>query len=793
MRSVRASACLLVAIALVLGAAAEALASPFGRVEIRRTEHGIPHIQARSFLGMGYGFGYAFAQDNLCTMADTYVTVDAQRSRYFGADGSYVQRGNGTVTNNLDSDLYWQSVKDSRIVERLLAQGGRFRVSSELRRALRGYVAGYNRYLRSVGGRRGVPDPTCRGRAWVRPISLATAYRRLYQLSGLASAGVAIPGVAAAQPPGAAAAARTRGADAHALAQGLLARPVMQAAGSNAVAVGRAATRDRRHGLLIGNPHFPWTGPERFYQAHLRIPGKLDVAGAMLYGVPLVLIGHTRSLAWSHTVSTAYRFTPYELKLVPGSPTSYLVDGKPVEMTRRTVSVRVREGSGLRTVSRTLYGSRWGPIFNELQGTPLPWSGTSAFAFADANAENLRAFSHFLATNRAQSVRQELRVLRRYEGLPWVNTIAADRSGHALYADIGTIPHVSNDEAQRCNTALGGAIFAQVGLPILDGSRSACAWGSDRDSAVPGIFGASRLPHLQRSDYVTNSNDSYWLSNPERPLEGYARIIGDERTQRTLRTRIGLIMTQGVIRGGGFTRRRAQAMTFSNRQYGGELVRDGLVGLCRALPGGMAPLSSGGTIAVGDACDVLARWDLHENLRSRGAILFRRFWWHAPGAAGLFSRQFDFRDPVLTPSGFNAADPANRVALGDAIRDLGLAGIPLDAAPGDVQRRENVPVPIHGGPGDPNGQFNAISAPFVEGRGFAPVEHGSSFVQVVTWNRGRCPNAATILTYSLSSNPRSRFFADQTRLFSRKRWLSDHFCRGDVVRHTRSMRVLSRR
>ncbi len=33
---------------------------------IRRTEHGIPHIEARSWAGLGYGFGYAFAQDNLC-------------------------------------------------------------------------------------------------------------------------------------------------------------------------------------------------------------------------------------------------------------------------------------------------------------------------------------------------------------------------------------------------------------------------------------------------------------------------------------------------------------------------------------------------------------------------------------------------------------------------------------------------------------------------------------------------------------------------------------------------------
>ena len=107
------------------------------------------------------------------------------------------------------------------------------------------------------------------------------------------------------------------------------------AIGSNAVALGSEATKNGR-GLLLGNPHFPWLGAERFYQAHLTIPGKVDVAGGALLGVPIVLIGHTAHMAWSHTVSTSYRFTPFQETLVPGSPTTYLYDGVPVAMTKRT-------------------------------------------------------------------------------------------------------------------------------------------------------------------------------------------------------------------------------------------------------------------------------------------------------------------------------------------------------------------------------------------------------------------------------------------------------------------------
>ena len=67
--------------------------------------------------------------------------------------------------------------------------------------------------------------------------------------------------------------------------------------------------------MLLGNPHFPWRGRYRFTQQHLTIPGRYDVAGASLIGSPVVNIGWNKDVAWSHTVSTAYRFTPYEYRV----------------------------------------------------------------------------------------------------------------------------------------------------------------------------------------------------------------------------------------------------------------------------------------------------------------------------------------------------------------------------------------------------------------------------------------------------------------------------------------------
>jgi acyl-homoserine-lactone acylase len=211
--------------------------------------------------------------------------------------------------------------------------------------------------------------------------------------------------------------------------------------------------------------------------------------------------------------------------------------------------------------------------------------------------------------------------------------------------------------------------------------------------------------------------------------------------------------------------------------------------MCRSFPGGLAPTSSGPPVAVGPACDVLAGWDLHENLGSRGAVLFRRFWERALGAKPApWSHPFDVGDPVHTPYGLDTINPQVRVAFGDAIHDLQGSHIPLDAAPGDVQFAGSNAgrIPIHGGPGDPNGEFNAIYTGFTPQHGFGAPYTGSSYVQVVTWHAGPCPDARTILTYSESTNPLSPFSADQTRLFSAKQWVPERFCAADVRGHTLS-------
>ena len=47
--------------------------------EIRRTAYGVPHVEAGYYGGLGFGLGYAFAEDNFREYADRLLTTSGQR------------------------------------------------------------------------------------------------------------------------------------------------------------------------------------------------------------------------------------------------------------------------------------------------------------------------------------------------------------------------------------------------------------------------------------------------------------------------------------------------------------------------------------------------------------------------------------------------------------------------------------------------------------------------------------------------------------------------------------------
>ena len=296
-------------------------------------------------------------------------------------------------------------------------------------------------------------------------------------------------------------------------------------------------------------------GVNRFWQMYATVPGRLDVMGAATGNSPVVQIGSNKDVAWSHTVSTGKRFTIHELKLVPGDPTSYLVDGQPEKMRSNTVTVLVRADKGPPAQkSLTLWTSRWGPMLSAPR-LGLNWTPSVGSAIQDANAGNARSTDTWLGFATATSV-QDMRQALRNLGMPWVNTIAADCHGNAMYADVSVVPDLDAADLARCApSAKVAALRGALGLIVVDGSRSDCGWKHDASSAVPGLIPIERMPIAVRSDWVHNSNDSFFYTNPAQTWSGISVMGGDDIVRRP-RTRSGLIEIPELIARGPWPRLR---------------------------------------------------------------------------------------------------------------------------------------------------------------------------------------------------------------------------------------------
>ncbi|MER7481514.1 penicillin acylase family protein [Streptomyces sp. NPDC126510] len=753
---------------------------------IRYTEYGIPHILAKNYADLGFGTGWAQAADEVCTLADGFVTLRGERSRYFGSDAP-AGGDLSAARTNLASDLYFGGVRESRTVEKLLAEPAHAGPSRQVRDMMRGWAAGYNAWLKQ----RKITDPSCAGASWVRPVSELDVAARGLAIASISGEGRFVETITTAQPPAGATtapgapSARTPGGKAAAkavadAAEELWGDPGM---GSNAVAF-RGDTTANGRGLLLGNPHYPWDGGRRFWQSQQTIPGELNVSGGSLLGTPAISIGFNAHVAWSHTVSTGIPANFHQLALDPADPTTYLVDGRAERMKKRTVTVAVKDGA---PVTRTQWWTRYGPVVTSLSSqVPLPWTTRTAYALNDPNAANLRFSDTSLGFGKARSTADVLASLDRHQGIPWVNTLAADRAGHSLFTQSQVLPRITDELAQRCSTDLGRTTYPASGIAILDGSRGDCALGRDPGAVAPGIFGPSRMPTLKDAPYAENSNGTAWMTNADRPLTGYERIFGTVGTQLGLRTRGAVEDVAAMTDRGGLTVRDLQQQQFANRVPAGDLAAEDVARACAALPGGTATGSDGKAVDVSAACGVLRAWDRTMDTGSRGALLFDRFWRRleqAVPADRLWKVPFSAADPVRTPNTLNTEVAGFPAALADAVAELRSAGIALDAPLGAHQFvvRDGERLPVPGGAGR-LGVWNVIEPTWdAAGGGYTEVPFGSSHLQAVGWDGSRCPVARTLLTYSQSSNPKSPHFADQTRLFSGEKWVASRFCEKDIL------------
>ncbi|TFW09454.1 hypothetical protein E4K72_05940 [Oxalobacteraceae bacterium OM1] len=754
--------------------------------KVQRTSFGVAHVTGNDYASMAYGLGYAFAQDNFCDLAAKITQVNGEYAKHFGADSRVALASSATPNiSAVDSDFLHRLQYDKATISATWDKA-----SSATRDMARGYADGVNRYLRETGAG-GLPQ-ACRNGSWVREITAADLYlwwTSVATIPGSQSfasmlAGATPPTTTSANASAPARYARMRPQRMLASAAQSLAKiaPSLRDAGSNGWAFGKDATADGR-GMLLSNPHWPWTGMNKWHQIHLTVPGKLDAMGVSYPGVPIVLVGFNKSLGWTTTVSTGARTVIRELAL-GATPTSYVVDGVTKQMTTRDITVDVKGGTPQK---RTFYLTEFGPIVNA-PSLGLAWTPTRAFAFTDINLANNRVIDHWLALAQSETAVDAAQKMAAILGNPLANLVMADSTGDAVVSDHTVKVNLTDAKIAACALpGVGQALTAQ-GILTIDGSRSQC--NPDQDPSTPqgGILPARSLPYLRRTDYVANANNSYWLFNPSAPLTGLPMVNGAAVAPISLRARMNYTQIEERLAGRDglpgtkVTPELIQTMLngstskplIGNRSMAAELLMPAVLELCKTSTA--VPMGDGTTQDIGAACTVLSQWDWHYNPESVGVHVFREFF-NTASALGnaVWAVPFAPSDPVHTPREPKLGDASVRLklqqALGAAVRTLGAKGIPLDKPWGELfyttVNGQNVPM---GGGSTNEGLANQMNGGALSASGYNDVSSGSSYVSVMAFGKDG-PEVDAVLIPGQSTNPASPYYYDQAKeLWAKRKW-----------------------
>jgi penicillin amidase len=250
------------------------------------------------------------------------------------------------------------------------------------------------------------------------------------------------------------------------------------AVGSNNWAVSPRRTQ-RGAALLAGDPHLELTLPSIWYEAHLVVPGQLDVYGVTIPGAPGIIIGFNRDVAWSFT-NVESDVVDYFVEVVddPRHPTRYRLDGAWRPFERRIETYRDKHG-GVLAIDTVLYTHR-GPVMQEGRlWLSMRWTAHDTTSETDAltRATRSRSASEWLDAMAGFSV-------------PAQNGVVADRSGTIAIRSTGRFP-----------VRAPGA----SGARLQDGSSTANDWRS----ALP----VSRYP------FAMNPAQGYLASANQQPID----------------------------------------------------------------------------------------------------------------------------------------------------------------------------------------------------------------------------------------------------------------------------------
>ncbi|MBE0362177.1 acyl-homoserine-lactone acylase [Pseudoalteromonas ulvae UL12] len=747
--------------------------------QITRTKYGVAHIKANDLRGLGFGNAYAQAQDNICLMADNYIRVRGERAKYFGPDKK-VEGDGVSVIEDFGYRVLGLHEK---------AKSSWSKLSHDSQALIEGFVSGYNLYLDYVNAGKFQLPEMCAEKEWVKPIEKYDVLAYLFGVAVFPGAGAMLEDFHSAQPN---AELNSKIKHSGAYYAGLeKVASVSTALGSNGWAIGKDLSQ-HGGGMVLANPHFPYTGELRFWQSHAKVADQIDVMGASLIGFPGVInIGFNQNLAWTHTYSEAEHMVLYRMTTVDGDKMHYEVDGEAKPITVKPITIEVKTDDGTIKYERNAYFTEVGPV---LVNEDLPWTDDSFFVVKDVNDTNLDLLDHWLALNRADSIEEAEAAFKQYNGVVFNNTLLSDANGQALYIDDSTVPNLSDMaiELLKNNEELS-AIRKEYGVTVLPGHISDLIFSN----AVP----YESAPQLKTTSFVQNSNNSHWATNPNTLLENFSPLYGTEREPLSLRTRMGLkLIDEMTSDGDKLTLAEIEQAMTTDRALLPEIALSSINSMCGHL-NGPVQLNDAISVDLKEACQLMASWDGRYTPDSKASLIMREFAFILEKDT-MFATAFDPAQPAITPSNLKTDENVLR-AFGYTVFNLQNVGFELGKELREVQFVERTNPDGNGSgnkiswPGalEAEGGFNLVSVWSWDNTYFKNHHHnylldtlseeyfdsgltdqgyhiryGSSFMMAVELNKSG-PVARGLLTYSQSTQKESQHYADQTQFYAEKNTL----------------------
>jgi len=522
------------------------------RATVYRDAWGVPHVEAADLRAMAFAFGYAQAEDHAEAMLLAYRVANGRAAAVLGE--SYAA-----------SDECALKMGHARLAAQ--AWDGLDPVTRDL---CEGFAMGVNAWLVQHPG--GAPE-------WAEGVQPRDVLA-LWHSFLMSFADLDLPG--AYDPP-----------------------PAMPTANAWALAPGRTETGES---LLVINPHQQHDGPYRWYEAHLSV-GDLNVAGATLFGLPVIVMGHNAVLGWAMTPNAVDFADVFEEQLnLPGQPGGALItrgiDPKRVLLLHYYASAEsylVRTPGGME--------ERFTPCLSGPRG-PLIEHGGSLYSWRIGGYGRFGGLRQLLDMARAGNLDGFQQALLQHE-IPCFNVVYADRAGHLFLtynAIVGMKPPSRAVESENPLERRGPVDWKSP----LPAAFDLNAWNR--------IVPPGNLPHLLNpaSGYLQTCGAPPWLATADSGLEPGAWpfwLIGDADSPRARRVR-------QLLRSGVRSTRDMEAMLYDASCPAAALLAPRLVEAVGARSG----ILGGAHPDLAPALSLLGDWN-HVASTDAEAMTFYHGWW----------------------------------------------------------------------------------------------------------------------------------------------------------------------